>query len=146
MEAHKSPIATEAVERIAALYAIENEIRGRCAGRAPPGTTGASAPTARIAMHDWLETSLVETLEKSDTSAAIRYALALWDALSATATTAASRSIIQPPKAPCARRHWPENYLFAGSDRGGERAATFYSLMGRPSSTAWIPRHTCAIS
>ena len=29
MEAHKSPIATEAVERIAALYVIENEVRGR---------------------------------------------------------------------------------------------------------------------
>ena len=28
-EAHKSPIATEAVERIAALYGIEKEIRGR---------------------------------------------------------------------------------------------------------------------
>ena len=29
MEAHHSPIASEAVERIAALYAIEKEIRGR---------------------------------------------------------------------------------------------------------------------
>lgn len=29
MEAHNSPIATEAVQRIAALYAIEKEIRGR---------------------------------------------------------------------------------------------------------------------
>jgi hypothetical protein len=29
VEAHQSPIAIEAVERIAALYAIEKEIRGR---------------------------------------------------------------------------------------------------------------------
>jgi hypothetical protein len=27
--AHKSPVATEALQRIAALYAIEKEIRGR---------------------------------------------------------------------------------------------------------------------
>jgi hypothetical protein len=29
MEAHQSPIATEAIERIGRLYAIEKEIRGR---------------------------------------------------------------------------------------------------------------------
>lgn len=33
MEAHQSPIATEAVERIAALYQIEREIRGRSPGQ-----------------------------------------------------------------------------------------------------------------
>jgi transposase len=37
MEAHQSPIATEAVERIAPLYAIENEIRGRPPRRAARG-------------------------------------------------------------------------------------------------------------
>jgi len=32
MEAHKSPVATEAVERIAPLYKIEEQIRGRSPG------------------------------------------------------------------------------------------------------------------
>ena len=34
-------------------------------------------------MHDWLEASLAKLSKKSDTSAAIRYALARWDALRA---------------------------------------------------------------
>ena len=36
-----------------------------------------------------------------------------------------------PPNVPCARSHWGrKNYLFAGSDAGGERAAIIYSLIG----------------
>ncbi len=30
----------------------------------------------------------------------------------------------------CARAHNRKNYLFAGSDAGGERAAAIYSLLG----------------
>ena len=45
--------------------------------------------------------------------------------------TAASRSTTRPPSARCVpSRSGRKNYLFAGSDRGGERAATFYSLIG----------------
>src|SRR5216110_1346215 len=36
-QAHASPVATEALERIGALYAIEKEIRGRPTARTPPG-------------------------------------------------------------------------------------------------------------
>ena len=49
----------------------------------------------------------------------------------ATAMTVASRSITPPRKERCVpSRLGRKNYLFAGSDRGGERAATFYSLIG----------------
>ncbi len=55
MEAHRSPIATEAVERIGALYAIEKEIRGR-----PPderrGVRNTRSRPLLDAMHAWLET------------------------------------------------------------------------------------------
>src|SRR5207302_9383532 len=37
-----------------------------------------------------------------------------------------------------------KNYLFAGSDAGGERAAAVYTLLKAPSSTASIPKPTCA--
>jgi transposase len=130
MEAHKSPIATEAVERIAALYAIESEIRGRAPDERRQIRHARSRPLLD-AMHGWLEASLAKLSKKSDTSAAIRYALALWDALvrfcddgrieiDNNATERALRCVAIGRK----------NYLFAGSDRGGERAATFYSLIG----------------
>jgi hypothetical protein len=43
----------------------------------------------------------------------------------------ASKSTTTRPNAPCAASPWAERtiYLFAGSDRGGERAAAIYSLI-----------------
>jgi hypothetical protein len=130
MEAHHSPIATEAVERIASLYEIEREIRGR-----PPderrAVRNARARPLLASMREWLERSLSKLSRKSDTTAAIHYALARWDAflrycddgrieIDNSAAERALRAIAIGRK----------NYLFAGSDRGGERAATFYSLIG----------------
>jgi transposase len=130
MEAHKSPIATEAVERIAALYAIENEVRGRAPDERRQVRQARSRPLLD-AMHDWLESSLPKLSKKSDTSAAIRYTLALWDALVRFCDD--GRTEIDNNAAERALRCVAigrKNYLFAGSDRGGERAATFYSLIG----------------
>ena len=47
-QAHASPVASEALERIAALYAIEREIRGRPAGRAATSSQRACPTVARI--------------------------------------------------------------------------------------------------
>jgi transposase len=130
MEAHKSPIATEAVERIAALYAIETEIRGRAPDERRQVRQARSLPLLD-AMHGWLEASLAKLSKKSDTSAAIRYALALWGALVRFCDD--GRVEIDNNAAERALRCIAigrKNYLFAGSDRGGERAATFYSLIG----------------
>jgi transposase len=130
MEAHKSPIATEAVERIAALYTIENEIRGLAPDERRQARQARSRPLL-AAMHDWLEASLAKLSKKSDTSAAIRYALALWEALVRFCDD--GRVEIDNNAAERALRCIAigrKNYLFAGSDRGGERAATFYSLIG----------------
>jgi len=82
-------------------------------------------------MHEWLEASLAKLSKKSDTSAAIRYALARWDALVRFCDD--GRIEIDNNAAERALRTVAigrKNYLFAGSDRGGERAATFYSLIG----------------
>jgi hypothetical protein len=130
MEAHQSPIATEAVERIAPLYAIEKEIRGR-----PPDVRrevrNARARPQIESMRNWLETSLSKLPRKSETAAAIHYALARWNALVRYLddgrieldNSAAERAL----RAVAVGRR---NYLFAGSDAGGERAAVFYSLIG----------------
>jgi len=129
-EAHKSPIATEAVERIAPLYGIEEEIRGRSPDERREVRNARSRPLL-AAMHEWLEASLAKLSKKSDTSAAIRYALARWDALMRFCDD--GRIEIDNNSAERALRAVAigrKNYLFAGSDRGGDRAATFYSLIG----------------
>lgn len=130
MEAHKSPIATEAVQRIAALYEIEKQIRGRSPDDRRKVRSERSRPLLK-SMHEWLEASLSKLSRKSETSVAVRYALANWDALTRFCddgrieidNNAAERAL----RAVAVGR---KNYLFAGSDRGGERAATFYSLIG----------------
>ncbi len=80
MEAIESPIATEAVERIAPFYAIEKEIRGRSPDERRE-VRNASARPPLESMRDWLETSLAKLPRKSETAAAIHYALARWKAL-----------------------------------------------------------------
>ena len=78
-----------------------------------------------------METTLAKLSRKSDTAAAIRYALSRWRALTRYAddgtleidNNAAERAL----RAVALGR---KNYLFAGSDKGGERAATLYSLIG----------------
>ena len=129
-QAHASPLAREALERIAALYVIEDEIRGR-----PPEERQQSRQTrARPllqSLHDWLEVSLTKLSRKSDTTAAIRYALTLWPAL--TRYCDDGRLEIDNNTAERALRAVTlgrKNYLFAGSDSGGERAAILYSLIG----------------
>jgi transposase len=129
-QAHSSPIAKEAIERIAELYGIESEIRGR-----PPNerqqVRQARARPLLESLHTWFETSLAKLSRKSDTTAAVKYALALWDALVRYCddgrleidNNAAERAL----RAVALGR---KNYLFAGSDTGGERAAAIYSLIG----------------
>jgi transposase len=128
--AHKSPVAQEALQRIAALYAIESEIRGR-----PPKerqeVRQARARPLLESLREWLESCLTRLSRKSDTTAAVKYALGLWEALVRYADD--GRLEIDNNAAERALRVVAlgrKNYLFAGSDAGGERAATLYSLMG----------------
>jgi transposase len=129
-QAHASPLAREALERIAALYAIEDEIRGRPPDQRQQVRQTRTRPLLQ-SLHDWFEVSLTKLSRKSDTTAAIRYALTLWPALTRYCdygrleidNNAAERSL----RAVTLGR---KNYLFAGSDAGGERAAILYSLIG----------------
>ncbi len=129
-QAHASPVAKEAIQRIGELYAIESEIRGRSPEERRAARQARSQPLLD-SMRTWLESRLPELSRKSDTTAAIRYTLALWDALGRYINdgcleidnNAAERAL----RAVALGR---KNYLFAGSDLGGERAATIYSLIG----------------
>jgi transposase len=128
--AHKSQVAAEAIERIAALYAIEKEIRGHAAGHRRQ-VRNAQARPLLDSLKQWLEETLGKLSRKSDTAMAVRYALSRWQALLRYCddgrieidNNAAERSL----RTVALGR---KNYLFAGSDAGGERAAAIYSLSG----------------
>ncbi len=128
--AHPSPVTAEAIERIAVLYAIEKEIRGSTAScRRDVRQTRAAPLLANI--RTWLEATLAKLSKKSDTAAAIRYALSRWHAL--TRYVDDGRLEIDNNAAERALRVVAlgrKNFLFAGSDQGGERAAAMYSLLG----------------
>jgi len=128
--AHNSPVAAEALERIGALYAIEKEIRGRPPAERREIRTARSKPLME-SLKGWLEETLGKLSKKSDTARAVRYALGRWEALLRFCddgrieidNNAAERSL----RAVVLGR---KNFLFAGSDAGGERAAAVYSLIG----------------
>src|SRR5246127_4169044 len=129
MKAHQSPIATEAVERIAALYRIEKEIKGKPADERRAVRTARARPLFDD-MRRWMEQALTQLVPKSETAAAIRYALGLWDALMRYLDDGRIEidNLIAERALRCValgRR----NYLFAGSDNGGQRAAVLYSLI-----------------
>ena len=128
--AHKSPVGTEALERIAKLYAIEKEIRGRLPEERREVRKLRSRPLLD-SLKQWLEETLGKLSRKSDTAVAVRYALGQWKVLELycddgrleidnNAAERALRTVVLGRK----------NYLFAGSDTGGERAAAIYTLIG----------------
>ena len=128
--AHKSAVAAEALERIAALYAIEKDIQGRLPEERRAVRNERSRPLLE-SLKQWLDEILGRLSKKSDTAMAVRYALGRWEALLRYCddgrlemdNNAAERSL----RAVALGR---KNYLFAGSDRGGESAALLYSLIG----------------
>ncbi len=129
-QAHHSPTAHQALERIGALYALEAGIRGR------PPTERLAVRQSRAApllaeLQRWLEETLDVLSPRSDTSAAVRYALTRWEALRLYAgdgTIEIDNNAVERAIRPVALGR--KNYLFAGSDAGGERAAAMYSLIG----------------
>ena len=82
-------------------------------------------------LHDWLHETLRSLSQKSALAEAIRYALKLWTALVRYTTNGLIE--IDNNAAERALRTIAlgrKNFLFAGSDAGGERAAAIYSLIG----------------
>jgi transposase len=129
-QAHASPLAGDALKRIAELYVVESEIRGRPPEERKRVRQARSVPVI-TSLHDWMQQTLAKVSRKSDIAGAIRYALGRWpallrycdDGLLEIDNNAAERAL----RAVAIGR---KNYLFAGSDAGGERAAALYSLIG----------------
>lgn len=124
------PIALEAVQRLDALFDIEREINGLSTEARHAIRQERSAPLME-ALHAWLIAQLSRLSRNHDLAKAINYMLRRWPAFSrfledgrvCITNNAAERAL---RCVPLGRKAW----LFCGSDRGGQRAAVIYSLIG----------------
>jgi transposase len=128
--ANKSPIAAEVIQRIARLYAVEREIRGQQPCERAAVRQQNAGPLLEE-LHAWLSARLRSVSAKSQLAGAIHYALVRWRAL----TRYRDDGRIEIDNNSAERAIRPivlgrRNYLFAGSDADGERAANIYSLIG----------------
>jgi transposase len=124
-----SPLALEAVRRIDALFDIERSINGQRAERRRAVRQELSEPLVAD-LERWLREQRPKLSRGNDLAKAMDYMLKRWPAftrflddgricLSNNAAERALRGIA------LGRKSW----LFAGSDRGGQRAAAMYSLI-----------------
>ena len=124
-----SPLALEAVRRIDALFEIERAINGQSAERRRAVRQELSAPLVAD-LERWMREQRAKLSRGNDLAKAMDYMLKRWAAftrflddgricLSNNAAERALRGIA------LGRKSW----LFAGSDRGGQRAAVMYSLI-----------------
>ncbi|MEJ6231307.1 IS66 family transposase [Escherichia coli] len=126
----KSATAEEALKRISELYAIEDEIRGlpeseRLAVRQQ------RSKVLLTSLHEWMVEKNGTLSKKSRLGEAFSYVLNQWDALcyysddglAEADNNAAERAL----RAVCLGK---KNFMFFGSDHGGERGALLYGLIG----------------
>ena len=124
-----SPLAMEAVRRIDALFEIERSINGQSAEQRRVIRQELSAPLVAD-LESWMREQRAKLSGGNDLAKAMDYMLKRWTAftrflddgricLSNNAAERALRGIA------LGRKSW----LFAGSDRGGQRAAAMYSII-----------------
>ena len=125
-----TPATEHALKVISQLYDIERAVRGQSPEQRQAARQDQSKPLTDK-LHTWMLEQLATLSKKSTTADAIRYALNQWQALTRflddgrieidnNAAERALRSVAVGRK----------NFLFLGSDKGGDRAATLYSLLG----------------
>jgi transposase len=128
-EATGSPIAAEALRRIADLYAIDAIIRGHTAEVRKSVRRARSQPLVE-AMKSWLETELNRVPPRGGLADAIRYALTRWRALCRfldDGRVELDNNTVERSIRPIALGR--KNHLFAGSDGGATRWAIVASLI-----------------
>ncbi len=124
-----APIASEALERITALYAIEKTIRGRSAGERRAVRQEKSKPLV-LALKAWFEQQLARVSVKATIAEDIRYALNHWDGLTRfldDGRIELDTNIVERSMRPIVLNR--KNALFAGHDHGAENWACIASLV-----------------
>ena len=125
-----SPIAAEAVSRIDAIFEVERDINGRTVAERLALRQEIATPLV-AELEQWLRSRRAALARHNPVAGAIDYMLKDWTAfrrflddgricLTNNAAERALRGVALGRKA----------WLFAGSDRGGERAAFMYTLIG----------------
>lgn len=123
-------ITTEVLQRIGELYVIEAEVRGCSAEQRLAARKARAAPLMQ-SLYDWIQTQMKTLSRHPDAAKAFAYLLKQWEALNVYCSNGwveidnniaenALRGVVVGRK----------NWLFAGSDSGGEHAAVLYSLIG----------------
>jgi transposase len=125
-KANASPVAAEALRRIGELYQVEHAVRG-CSPDERRRSRQEHALPRLADLRSWFEATLSKL---SELAKAIRYGLSRWPAL----TRYADHGDLEIDNNAAERAIWPlaigrKNWLFAGSDTGGERAAVIYTLI-----------------
>jgi transposase len=124
-----APIATEALARIAQLYHVESEIRGRAPDERRAVRQEKSRPVIQ-ALEPWLREQLTLISQKTKLAEAIRYALSRWTGLTRfldDGRIEIDSNVVERAIRPIALNR--KNALFAGSDGGAEHWATIASLI-----------------
>jgi transposase len=127
-ESTKSPMAKEAIDRIAAFYVIEAKAQASPLAERLAHRTETAPLLA--AFFEWAEKTIAKLSAKSELAEAFRYTIKRREALSRFLTD--GRLEIDNNIAENAMRSIAlgrKNYLFAGSDIGGGRAAAMYTLV-----------------
>ena len=115
--------------RIAALYAIEADIRGRSVDERRQARQRRTKPLVD-GLRLWLEARLAAVSGKSTIAVAIRYTLSRWDGLVRfldDGRIEIDSNVVERAIRPIALGR--KNHLFAGSDGGGEHWAVIASLI-----------------
>ena len=128
-EVARAPLAAEAVRRIDMIFAAERAINGLPAEQRLAVRQQDIAPLV-IELERWMRQTRAKLSRHNDLARAMDYMLKRWEAFSrfladgriCLTNNAAERAL---RGIALGRKAW----LFAGSDRGGERAAAMYSLI-----------------
>ena len=139
--ANASPIAKEALDRIGTLYDLEKEIKSLLPDHRRRERQQRSEPIA-AALAAWADETLRKLSRKSELAAAFRYMRGRWAAL--IRCFDGGRLALDNNPAERALRCVAigrKNYLFAGSDAGGGRAAAMYSLIESAKLSGINPQH-----
>ncbi len=128
-KAQGSAIAEEALQRIATLYQIEKEVRGKSPSERQSIRQARSKPTFDD-LEDWLQRQLSRISGKSPLAGAVRYAIARMKRL----RPYLEHGVLELDNNAAERAMRPialgrKNYLFMGSDKGGKSAAIAYTLI-----------------
>ena len=139
-ELGRAPLAVEAVRQIDAIFAVEREINGKPAPQRLAARQEKVAPLVGE-LESWMRPARAKLSRHADPAKAMDYMLKRWPSFTRFLTdgricltnNAAEREL---RGIAVGRKAW----LFAGSDRGGERAAAIYTLIATANLNAVDPR------